>query len=171
MKMFNDDLVERAQAIADRKGGVWQNHILAARKEAHIQPLQKLVKRTNRRDEALRKRARLSRHRHQMPGIGNPDPDRRLEISDCETSVGRVHVQIERDSLTVHGISTLRSDLPRDLDNALTASSAAFFAAETDEEQTDQRNLIAVIIDGVLRRNKFLDAKVSEALTRQRFDV
>ena len=120
---------------------------------------------------AIRKRALLNQQRHHMPGVGNVDPDRRIEIHDTETSVGRVHVQVERDTLTIHGVSTMLADVDRDLRNAIVTTSAAFASAETDIEQTSQRGILGIIIDGVLRRHKFLDAKVREAVTRQRYDI
>jgi hypothetical protein len=172
---MNDALVRAAERIALREGKVWTDCLAAARNEAARQqpaPLRKVVdKRVEQRDEALRKKAEVLAHAHRMPGIGDPSPSRRIEIHDVETSVGRLHVQVERDTLTIHGVSTMLEDVDRDLRNALTATAAAFSAATTDIEQTDQRNIIGIIIDGVLRRHQFLNAKVREAVTRQRFDI
>jgi hypothetical protein len=131
-------------------------------------PLQKVIKSTA--VDALRKAAVMA-HARRMPGVGNPDPDRRIEIHDCETSVGRLHVQVERDTLTIHGVSTMLADIDRDLRDALVSTAAAFSAGTTDIEQTDQRNIIGIIVDGVLRRHKYLDSKVKEAVSRQRYDV
>ena len=55
------------------------------------------------------------------------------------------------------------ADIDRDLRGALVSTAAAFSAAVTDEEQTDQRTIIGIIIDGVLRRHQWLDAKVRES--------
>jgi hypothetical protein len=172
---MNDALVRRAEALAEASGGTWTDYIAAARNEAARQQpaaLRKVVdKRAEQRDAELREKGEVLAHAHRMPGIGDPSPSRRIEIHDVETSVGRVHVQVERDSIAIHGVSTMLADVDRDLRNALTATAAAFSAATTDIEQTDQRNIIAIIIDGVLRRHPWLDAKVKQAVTRQRYDI
>jgi hypothetical protein len=163
--MINIDIVKRAEDIAARDGGTWADHLDVAHIEAHQPPLEKLVRKSDPKDEALRKAAVLAALHH-LPGTGNPSPQRRIEIGECETQLGRVRVSIERDSVTIHGVSTLLSDLDRDLKNALVSTSAAFFSAVTDEEQTTQRALVSLAIDGVLRRHEFLSAKVKEAKTR-----
>ena len=134
--------------------------------------MRKIVDRNSEREiEALRKAAAHAEQLRHLPGTGDPDPDRRVEIHDCETSLGRVHVAVERDAIAIHGVSTMLADIDRDLRGALVSTAAAFSAAVTDEEQTDQRTIIGIIIDGVLRRHQWLDAKVRESKQNEQFGV
>jgi hypothetical protein len=167
---FNTDIVKRAEAIAARDGRNWADCIEEAHIEAQQPPLEKLVKKSDPRDEALRKRAVVAHLRH-MPGEGNPDPDRRIEIGECETSLGRVRVAVSRDDLSVHGVNVPLTDIDRDLGEAVVETSASFAAATLDVEQSKQRTLVGLVIDGVLRRHEFLTAKVREAKRRERYDV
>jgi hypothetical protein len=52
------------------------------------------------------------------------------------------------------------------------AASAHFAAAQTSLEQTDQRQLVGVVVDAILRRHDdFIGAKVKEHLHNQRYGV
>jgi hypothetical protein len=166
----NEDVVKRAEALAARDGGTWSDHLEAARNEAHTPPLQKVVRKSTAADEAMRKRAVVAQLRH-MPGEGDPDPDRRIEIGECETQLGRVRVTISRDELSVHGVNVPLTDIDRDLREAIVETSASFAAATLDIEQSKQRTLVGLVIDGVLRRHEFLTAKVREAKRRERYAV
>jgi hypothetical protein len=165
--MLNTEIVKRAEALAEQSGGHWSKYIDAARAEAS--PLQQVVRKPAD-DGEMRKAAAIAQARR-GPGTGDPDPDRRIEIGEVETELGRVNVAVLRDELRVHGVHVPLSDIDADLRGAIISTSSAFAAAERDEEQTSQRAILAIIIDGVLRRHKFLDAKVREALTRQRYDI
>jgi hypothetical protein len=166
----NTDIVKRAEALAERDGGTWSKHLETAHVEARQLPLQKLVKKSDPKDETLRKRAVVAQLRHQ-PGTGDPDPDRRIEIGECETELGRIRVAVSRESISIHGVNTPLSDIDADLRGAIVTTSASFAAAITDIEQSEQRALIGFVTDAVLRRHEFLSARVKEAKQRERYDV
>jgi hypothetical protein len=165
----NSDIVKGAEAIAARDGGSWADHLDTARHEARQPALQKVVQRSDPLKEALSKKAVVAQQRR-LPGTGNPDPDRRLEIGECETELGRVRVSISRDSISIHGVNTPLSEIDTDLRGAVATTAASFAAAETALEQTEQRAVIGVLMDAILRRHQFLTASVKEAKTRERYD-
>jgi hypothetical protein len=165
----NSEIITRAEAIAARDGGSWAHHLDTARHEARQPPLQKVVRKSDPRDESIRKRA-VEAQQRRLPGTGNPDPDRRLEIGECETELGRVRVAISRDTLAIHGVHTPISEIDADLRGAVTTSAASFAAAETALEQSEQRAVIGVLMDAILRRHQFLTASVREAKKRERYD-
>jgi hypothetical protein len=169
--MTNDSIIDRAQAIAARDGGEWADHLIAARREAALPPLQKLVKKSNAANEAMRKRAALAQQMRHMPGEGNPDPDRRIEIGEVETQLGRVRVTVSRDDLSIHGVNAALAELDVDLRTAIVSTSAAFAAAILDVEQTEQRALVGFVVQAILRRHQFLNARVKEVRQRERYDV
>jgi hypothetical protein len=170
----NADIFERAQDIAVRRrdGGSFVKYLDLARAELQ-QPtaeLRKVVKSTAK-EEMLRKKGALAAQARRMPGIGSVDPDRRLEIGEVETTeAGRVRAAITNDSLSVNSVNVLFSDIDKTLRTALVASSADFNAAETDVEQVEQRAIIGVVIDSILRRDRVLAARVKESKLRERFD-
>jgi hypothetical protein len=168
--LANSDIIKRAEAIAARDGGSWADHLDTARYEARQPPMQKVVRKSDPRDESIRKRA-VEAQQRRLPGTGNPDPDRRLEIGECETEFGRVRVAISRDSLAIHGVHTPLSEIDADLRGAVTTSAASFAAAETAIEQTEQRAVIGFLMDAILRRHQFLTASVREAKKRERYDT
>jgi hypothetical protein len=169
--MTNDSIVARAQDLAARSGGDWADYLIAARRETNIQTLQKVVKKkSDRRDEALRKRASHAAQLRHLPGTGDPDPDRRIEIGEVETQLGRVRVAIERDSIQIHGVAAMLSEIDADLRTAIVSTSAAFAAAILDIEQTEQRAINGFVMDAVFRRHEFLSARVREAKRRERND-
>jgi hypothetical protein len=168
----NTELIKRAEAIAERDGGHWSKHLDTARFEASQPPLEKVIRKPDPKVDALRKEAIVAQLRH-LPGEGDPDVSRRIEIGDCETtSVGRVRVSVSgRDSISIHGVNVPLADIDADLRTAIFSTSAAFAAATRDEEQTTQRTIIGAIVDGVLHRHQFITAKVKENLRRERLDV
>jgi hypothetical protein len=175
MIITNDEVVERARAIAARRrdGGSFSKYLDRARAELQ-QPtneIKKVVKRLTATDETLRKKGAAAQLRHHQPGVGDPDPDRRVEVGECETSLGRLRVSVSADSLAVHGVNVLLADLDKDLRGAIVTTAAAFSAAAGDIEQAKQRAIIGILIDGVLRRDKFLTASVKAARARERYDV
>jgi hypothetical protein len=171
MTINNNALVERAEQIAAKNGGSWEDHLIAARREAYMVPLNKLHKKSDRRDEALRKRATLAAHDRQLLGVGSADPDRRIEVGEVETQLGRLRISVSREEIGVHGVNVALTDIDRDLREAIVETSASFAAAAVDVEQSKQRTLVGLVIDGVLRRHEFLTAKVREAKRRERYDV
>jgi hypothetical protein len=148
---FNIDIVKRAEAIAERDGRNWADCIEEAHIEANQPPLEKIVKKPDPRDAALRKKAVVAELRH-MPGEGDPDPDRRVEIGEVETQLGRLRISVSREEIGVHGVNAAMSDIDADLRGAIVTTSASFAAAITDLEQTEQRTLIGFVMDAVLRR-------------------
>jgi hypothetical protein len=104
-------------------------------------------------------------------GLSGADRQR-LEFGTVETHLGTVIVSHDRsaDVVTIHGVVTHLADLDRDLRMGLVATSAAFSAATSDEEQAGQKAALAAVIDAVLRRHEFIAAKVRENITRQRYD-
>jgi hypothetical protein len=169
----NDDLAKRAQQIAGDEGGLWSSKL----QKAQLQLESELAQRRKAAapaaiddEEDLRKAATVSQLRH-LPGQGDPDPDARREIGECETQLGRVRVVVERDSISIHGQSAMLSELDVDLRTAIVSTSAAFAAAIWDVEQTEQRAIVGCVVDAILRRHQFLTAKVKEAKTRERYDV
>jgi hypothetical protein len=171
----NDDIFERAQDIAERRrdGGSFVKYIDAARDELLRQPTEQLKKivKYSFKDEALRKKAALAAQARRMPGIGSVDPDRRLEIGDCETSLGRVRVSISADSINIHGANVLLADIDKDLRDAVVTSSAGFSAAENDSEQVEQRAIIGLVMDAVMRRHEFVSTRVKAAKQNERYGV
>ena len=168
----NSEIVKRAEAIAARDGGLWTKHLNAARADLQ-QPkeIKKVITRPSPAEEALRKKAAVAELRHQQPGIGDVDPDRRIEVGECETEVaGRVRVAISVTALSIHGVHTLLADIDKDLADVAVASAASFAAAETAIEQVDQRRSIGLLMDAVMRRHEWLTAAVKEAKDRERFN-
>lgn len=170
MTIDNAEIIKRAEALAERDGGSWTKYLDVARDEARQPPLQKVVRKSDPKDEAMRKRAVATQLRH-LPGTGDPDPDRRIEIGECETQLGRVRVAVSRDTLALHGVNVALSEIDRDLREAVVSTSASFAAAVLDVEQAKQRTLVGLVIDGVLRRHEFISARVKEAKQRERYDV
>jgi hypothetical protein len=167
----SDDLVKRAQELAKADGGLWSSKIEKAQRQldSELAERRKAAKpRAAIDDEDLRKAGAVAQMRR-MPGQGSPDPDRRLEIGECETNLGRVRVAISRDSIAIHGVNTLLSDIDADLRGAVVTSAASFAAAESDLEQTQQREIIGFVIDAVLRRHQWLTARVREAKQNERY--
>jgi len=167
----NDNIIERAQAIASKKGGDWADHLLAARREAAQQPLQKIVRKSNSRVESLRKKAALATQLRHLPGSGSVDPDHRIELGEISTELGRIRLSVSRDSFEAHGVSVLLEDIDSDLRQALVSTSAAFAAAILDSEQSEQKTIVGIVMDAVMRRHQFLTAKVKELLRRERIDA
>lgn len=169
----NAEIFERAQSIAARRqdrGSSFAKYFEIARAELQ-QPteIKKIVKSTAD-DGELRKQGAVAQARR-MPGVGSPDPDRRLEIGEVETALGRVRVAISRDSIAVHGVHVPLSDIDRDLREAIVETSASFAAATLDIEQSKQRSIVGFVVDAILRRHQFLTAKVKEAKQHERFAV
>jgi hypothetical protein len=167
----NSEIVKRAEALAERNGGSWDEYIEAAHNEARQPKLEKLVCKTSAREEAQKKAAAVAELRHQQPGVGDPDPDRRVEIGECETQLGRVRVAISRDALAIHGVHTPLEDIDKDLRDAVFAAAASFNAAITDLEQAQQRTIIGALMDAVMRRHQFLSASVRRAKENERYGV
>lgn len=119
-------------------------------------------------NDELQKRARAAERRH--AGVG--DPDGRIEVGEVETSFGRIRFShsVAKQLITMHGVEAPLSVIDQDLRRAISVSSAAFNAAQTGEEQSDQRAVIGVVVDAVLRRHDFLSARVKEARLRERYD-
>jgi hypothetical protein len=162
----NADIVKRAEAIAERDGGVWHNHLETAQMESRQPPLDKVVRKSDPEIEGLRKAAGTAALMR-LPGTGNPD--RKFEIGECEAAAGRVRVTISHDSLSIHGVNTPMLDIDADLRGVIVQAAANFAAAETVVEQAGQRATIARLIDSVLFRNQFLDAQVRQAKARERY--
>ncbi len=122
-------------------------------------------------DELLHKglAAQLDREPH---SIGSADIHQRTEFGTVKTPFGTVVVSHDRgtDSVAIHGVNVATSDLGDDLRQSLIATSAAFSAAETAEEQVSQRNIIALIVGEALRRREWLAAEVKRRLQRQRYE-
>jgi hypothetical protein len=108
-----------------------------------------------------------------MPGgAGSVDPDARREIGEVETErLGRLRIAISRDSIAISGVNIFLEDVDKTLRESIIAASAAFASAENDVEQATQKNVIGVLVDSILRRDKTLEASVRAAKLRERFDV
>jgi hypothetical protein len=170
----NDTLVQRAQNIAARKGGNWHDHLISARRESHIAPvqLQKIVRKSaDRREEKLRKAANLAAHDRQLLGHGSPDPDCRREIHDCVTDLGRVHVSVSRDEIGIAGVMSPLGEIDADLRDVIISTSSAFSEATNQEEQSRQRTLVALVVQAILNRHQFLNASVKQSIQRVRYGV
>jgi hypothetical protein len=70
--------------------------------------------------------------------------------------------------LTIHGLNFEVGD--SDLRQAVFATAANFNRAETAEEQVAQRAVVGTIVAEVLRRNEWLNAKVKDIKSRERYD-
>jgi hypothetical protein len=170
----NDNVAKRAQDIAARRrdGSSWTKYLDRARAELQepTTELKKVVKKSTAKDETLRTKATLAAQARHMPGVGSPDPNRRREIGEIETALGRVRVTVAHDSLRVHGVNVLLADIDVGLRGALVTASAAFAAAESDIEQSEQRVVIGYLVDAILRRDKTLEASVRAAKLPEQFD-
>jgi hypothetical protein len=123
-------------------------------------------------DAGLRKSARVAELRHSGDrGIGDPDPDRKVEIGQVETELGRVNVTHSQDSISIHGVNTALSEIDSSLRNAIVSASASFSAAENEQEQSSAKLLVGLVIDAVLRRHQFLTSKVREQKFKERWQV
>ena len=162
----NAEIVKRAEDIAARDGGPWSKHLDAALNELQQPPLEKVIRKQPV-DDGLSKAAVAAQLR-QLHGTGDPDPDRRVEIGECETELGRVRVAISRESISIHGVNTNLSEIDADLRDALVHTAASFAAAQTDLEQTQQKSMIGFVMDAVMRRHQCLTAKVKESKARER---
>src|SRR5690348_12738854 len=98
-------------------------------------------------------------------GVGPQGLDR-VEFGTVETHLGTVVLSHSRgaDLITIHGVTAPLADIKRDLRSAVVATSAAFSAAQTAEEQSGQKAALAAVIDAVLRETPWLAAKVREAV-------
>ncbi len=167
--MTNFQLLRRAEQLAKAEGGSWATKIERAQRELDRETAARRKPSTPRYGEELLHKAAVAQTRRQLPGVGNPDPDRRIEVGEVNTTeVGRVRVAVSRDSIDVHGANVLLDDVDRNLRDALIEASAEFNAAENAEEQAGQRTVITALVDAVLRRHTSLKAKVKERLADQR---
>src|SRR4029077_12071413 len=77
-------------------------------------------------EEEMMKRGAVAQMRRTEPGVGDPDPDRRIEIHDVETQLGRFHVAVSRDALRIGNTNVMLDNIDHDLRGAVLASAAAF---------------------------------------------
>jgi hypothetical protein len=122
-------------------------------------------------DDELRKRG-LAAQMNRIPG-GIGDADRRIIVGEVQTEHGAVFTEHDQaaDVISLHGVNVLLADIDRDLRTAFCASSAHFAAAQTSIEQTDQRALVGVVVDSIIRRHDFVGAQVKRRLHNVRFGV
>lgn len=116
----------------------------------------------------LRKRAAAAELRRAIPGVG--DPDRRI-VTEVETREhGRLFVEVDHGAsvIRLHDVNVSAADLDADLRGMLFATAAAFNAAQTDAEQTNQRALLGLVVTAVLSRHKWLESKVRERVDHLR---
>jgi hypothetical protein len=127
------------------------------------------------RDSDLRKAAVVAELRH--AGHEVDDPERRTEFGEIEVDHGiadvasRLRVAHDRrhDALVIHGIHVDLDEIDPGQRASLRASSAAFDAAQTAEEQTSAREAIGRIVEQVLQLHQELQRRVKERLTQERF--
>jgi hypothetical protein len=103
--------------------------------------------------------------------IGTADPDRRIELGEVETELGRIRIAHDGDTIHIHGTAMLMSEIEDGLRQAIFATSAAFSGAQTAEEQRAQVAILGALMDRVLQRDQFLAAKVKERLHHERGGV
>ncbi len=114
--------------------------------------------------------AQLAREPH---SIGGGSAHERTEFGGVPTSLGRIVIAYDRgdNSIVVHGVNVRTSELDQDLRQSLIATSAAFNAAFSAEEQTAQKIIIGLIVSEVMRRSEWLGTEVKRRLQAQRYDI
>ncbi len=169
--MTNFQLLRRAEQLAKAEGGSWAGKLEQAQRELDREIAASRKPSTPHYPDELVRKAVIAQVRHQQPGVGNPDPDRRIEVGEVKTEVGRVRVAVSRDSLMVHGANVMLQEIDADLRSAIISTAAGLDAAETDIEQTKQREIIGFLVSAVLRRHQQLAANVRSAQHKERYGV
>jgi hypothetical protein len=120
-------------------------------------------------------------HKREPHSIGSADPDRKRELGEIEIQIdsgpyaGPHRLRVAHDprerTMNLHGANVSLGDIDPALAAGFEATAAAVNAAQGSAEQETQRELLAALLDRILRRHKWAADAVVRQLEHERYSV